>query len=358
MERRNPPLAAPAARRNPASGYTLHGRWFGDPYAWLEQLDDAESQEWIATQEAVTRSVLDAVPGRDWLRTTLARSSRYERLSPPIPAGTHGWEFLWWAGVDDEKSLFMLRRGADAPLETVLDPNGWADDEVLVFAVPSPDGTLVAFGKSVGSSHHATIRVLDVDTGMLLPDRPLGTDHRSVAWRPDSSGFFYTACPEPGTVAPGEEAYWHAVYEHHLGSGTPARWIHGDGRHKEYWCSVTVSECGRFAVLSTWDFVHANTVHLLRLADDRLLPVAPEMRSVNQVQVAGDSLRADRVADTHPRGTRHAADSCRCRWSAVRRLLACGIALRPHPHRGRLLPPRPGTARTRLGEPERRRGHR
>ena len=46
----------------------------------------------------------------------------------------------------------MLRRGKDAPLETVLDPNTWASDEMLVFAVPSPDGTLVAFGKSVGGA--------------------------------------------------------------------------------------------------------------------------------------------------------------------------------------------------------------
>jgi hypothetical protein len=34
--------------------------------------------------------------------------------------------------------------------------------------------------------------------------------------------------------------------------------------------------CGRFAVLSKWDFVHANVVYLLRLADDALVPVAPD----------------------------------------------------------------------------------
>jgi len=43
-------------------------------------------------------------------------------------------------------------------------------------------------------------------------------------------------------------------------------------------------------VLSKWDFVHANVVHLLRLADDALVPVAPAMRSVNYVQVIGDKL--------------------------------------------------------------------
>ena len=35
----------------------------------------------------------------------------------------------------------------------------------------------------------------------------------------------------------------------------------------DYWCSVSVSECGRYAVLYEWDFVHANSVYLLRLAE-------------------------------------------------------------------------------------------
>ena len=136
MKNLNSAFEFPMARRDPNSGYTLHGRWFNDPYAWLERLDDPEAEAWIAAQEAVTHSVLSAVPGRDWLRAAVARSRRYARVSPPIPAGANGFEFLWQADASEEKLKFMLRRGKDAPLETVLDPNTWASDEVLVFAVP------------------------------------------------------------------------------------------------------------------------------------------------------------------------------------------------------------------------------
>jgi hypothetical protein len=73
--------------------------------------------------------VLSAVPGREWLRAAVARSRRYAQLSPPIPAGPNGREFLWQAAASDEKLKFMLRRGKDAPLEAVLDPNTWASDE-------------------------------------------------------------------------------------------------------------------------------------------------------------------------------------------------------------------------------------
>ena len=301
MKKLSRALEFPTTRRDPDTGYTLHGQRFDDPYAWLERLADAETRAWIAAQEAVTHAVLGAVPGRDWLRAAVARSARYGRLSPPIPAGPDGREFLWRADTNDEKLTFVRRRAKDAPLETVLDPSTWASDEVLVFAVPSVDGTLVAFGKAVADTHTAVIHVLDVETGQLLPDRPRGTNQRSVAWRPDGSGFFYAACPEPGEVPPGEEALWDAVYEHRLGSGSPAQRIFGDDRVKRYWCAVEISECRRFAVLYKWDFVHANVVYLLRLADDTFVPVAPDMRSVNQVQVIGDSVLVHTDLDA-PRG--------------------------------------------------------
>jgi len=122
MKKLSRALEFPTTRRDPDSGYTLHGRRFDDPYAWLERLDDPETQAWLAAQEAVTRSVLSAVPGRDWLRAEVARSRRCARLSPPIAAGANGLEFLWQADASEEKLKFMLRRGKDAPLETVVDP--------------------------------------------------------------------------------------------------------------------------------------------------------------------------------------------------------------------------------------------
>src|SRR5262245_60918255 len=133
MKKPNRAMDGPTTRGDPDSGYMLHGRRFDDPYAWLEQLDDPETQAWIAAQEAVTHAVLRAVPGRDWLRAAVTHSARYVRLSPPMPTGPHGREFLWQADANDDKLKFMVRRRKGAPLETVLDPNSGASDEALVF---------------------------------------------------------------------------------------------------------------------------------------------------------------------------------------------------------------------------------
>jgi prolyl oligopeptidase len=299
MRRPHQSLVFPPALREAGTEYTLHGRQLDDPYRWLEQITDADTRAWIAAQEAVTRSVLDAVPERDWLRAAVARSARQPRLSPPIRT-TGGREFVWQAGRDDEMLALRMRRAAGAPLEPVLDPDRWPAGEVLVFAAPSPDGARVAFGKAVGAAG-AVIHVLDIDSGQLLPDRPRGVAHESLAWRPDSTGLFYAAGAEPGDVPAGEDGLWHAVYDHRLGSAAPARRVFADDRAGDTWSTVKVSECGRFAILTRWDFVHANAIYLLRLSDDALVPVAPTLRAINRVQVLGDSLLVHTDLDA-PRG--------------------------------------------------------
>lgn len=262
-------------RVDPGSGFWFHGGWIPDPYAWLERFDDAEVMDWIEEQETATHVLLDAVPTRDRFRAAVSRASRYERLSRPVRAG--GREFVWQAAPDDEKLALRMRRYADGPLETVLDPNTWPTAEALVYAVPSPDGRLVAFGKATGSTHDARIHVLDIDTGTVLADEPSGTNHYRPAWRPDSGSFFYPA------VADGNEV----ILEHRIGTAQDRQVF---GGRADYWCWVDVTECGRYAVLYQWDFVHANTVSLLRLADDELVPVTTTMQAVNQVQVVDDDL--------------------------------------------------------------------
>ena len=262
-------------RADPDSGFWFHGEWIPDPYEWLEGFDDPEVMGWIEEQEAATHALLDAVPTRDRFRAAVTRASRYERLSRPIRAG--GREFVWQAAPDDEKLALRMRREPDGPLETVLDPNTWSSAEALVYAVPSPDGRFVAFGKATGSTHDARIHVLELDTGTVLADAPSGTNHYRPAWRPDSTSFFYNA------VADGKEV----ILEHRIGTAQDRQVF---GGHAVHWCSVDVTECGRYAVLYQWDFVHANSVSLLRLADDELLPVTPTMQAVNQVQVVDDDL--------------------------------------------------------------------
>src|SRR5688572_19013250 len=53
----------PAARRDGVVDI-LHGVRVADPYRWLEDGASPEVRAWTAAQNALTRGVLDAVPGR------------------------------------------------------------------------------------------------------------------------------------------------------------------------------------------------------------------------------------------------------------------------------------------------------
>ena len=235
------------------------------------------------------------------LRSAVASSARYDRLSRPIRTDPPGREFLWQADASDDKLKLMMRRERGAPLEPVLDPNMWAPEEALVFAEPSPDGALVAFAKAFGSTHGGRIHLLEVETGELLPDRPRGTFHLWGTWAGDQTPPGSSMRRPPSQVRCQLTRRRAGFYEHRIGSTKPARRVFGDDHMKEHWCSVEVSECGRFAVLYKWRFVHANAVYLLRLADHALIAVAPELQSVNHVQVIGDSLLIQTDLDA-PRG--------------------------------------------------------
>ena len=109
--------AIPSARRDASGGYSAHGRWFSDPYAWMEQLGSPEAQAWLGAQEAAARAVLDAVPAREQMHAEVARAARYERRAPPIRTAPGGREFFWYAGASDDKLVLMIRRHAGAPAE-------------------------------------------------------------------------------------------------------------------------------------------------------------------------------------------------------------------------------------------------
>ena len=61
---------------------------------------------------------------------------------------------------------------------------------VIEWAVPSPTGAHIAVGLSVDGAEDATVRVIDVATGALLPDALPHALLSRVSWLPDGSGFY------------------------------------------------------------------------------------------------------------------------------------------------------------------------
>ena len=231
-----------------------HGHKITDPYRWLEDAGAAETREFVDQQNASARRVLDLVPGREKLRVRIERLLAIGRVASPRLAGN---QCFYERRDGRQNQPIIYARGFLRPLtngradgnstptqaaqseganrepgpahseRVLIDVNALAPDGTisLDWWFPSEDGKYVAYGTSANGSELSTLHLIESSTGALLPEKIERTRAASVAWLPDSSGFYYTRYPHPGDVPPGQEMYNRRVFFHKVG-GTG----HDDGR--------------------------------------------------------------------------------------------------------------------------------
>ena len=182
----------------------LHGTEVHDPYRWLEDGDSEETTAWVAAQNARTRAVLDALPQRAPLHRRLLELLQIGVVGSPAVAGDR--VFHLQREGDADQAVLVLRSAVDpdAPARVVVDPHGLAADHAasIDWFSPSPDGRLLAYGVSEGGSEHGTLRIVEVDTGTLLPDAIPHVRHPSLAWLPGRIGLRLRPPPRPGHRRP------------------------------------------------------------------------------------------------------------------------------------------------------------
>ncbi|HWF03481.1 MAG TPA: hypothetical protein VHA06_07335, partial [Candidatus Angelobacter sp.] len=223
------PLVPPKARtENVTDDY--HGHQISDPYRWLEDSAAAETQQFVAEENAYTRIVLEKIPGRDELRNRIERLLTIGRVSAPRIGGDR--YFYERRDGRQNQAVVYVRDGQEsdgrartgvagnAPEKdrALIDVNALAADGTVALDwwYASRDGKYVAFGTSANGSELSTLQVIDAGTGVLLPEKIERTRAASLAWLPDSSGFYYTRYPRVGDVPAGEEMYNRRVFFHQL----------------------------------------------------------------------------------------------------------------------------------------------
>jgi prolyl oligopeptidase len=228
---------------------TLHGEIIPDPYRWLEDGDGPGTREWTDAQNALTRSYLDAVPGRADLHRRLDQLLAIGAISVPTPA--RGRYFYQRRDGRQNQPVLYVRQGVHGQDGAVIDPNALdpAGTIALDWYYPSDDGRLLAYGLSENGSEQSVLQVLEVDSGVDLGDRIPHTRAADLAWLPDGTGFYYTRYPAPGEAPEGEEHYHRAIYFHRLGSDPAGDPLVFKPAEKEHWPSVGLSPDGRWLVI-------------------------------------------------------------------------------------------------------------
>ncbi len=250
-------MKPPTAKAEPIVE-NLHGRQIADPYRWLENADSEETQRFVREQNAYTRNVLEQIPGRNQLRQRIERLLTIGRVASPRIGGDK-YFYERRDGRQNQPVVYVRVRERDRSERALIDVNTLSPDGTIALDwwYPSEDGRYVAYGTSANGSELSTLRVIEADSGKNLAEEIERTRAASVAWLPNSSGFYYTRYPRPGDVPAGEEMYNRRVFFHALGSTQNAD---GDkdplifpgldqSLDPQHWPNVTISNDGRWLLV-------------------------------------------------------------------------------------------------------------
>src|ERR1700743_708862 len=250
------PAAPPKAKIVPVIN-EYHGHKVSDPYQWLENSAGEETRQFVAEENAYTRSVLEGLPGRNEMRGRIERLLTIGRMSAPRIGGTQ--YFYERRDGHQNQSVVYVREGSGGKDRALIDVDALAEDGTVALDwwFPSDDGKYVAFGTSANGSELSTLQIIDVGSGALQAEKIERTRAASLAWLPDSSGFYYTRYPRPGEVPAGEEVYNRRIFFHQIDHGKNADGkadpqvfpVEGADVSPQDWPGVSLSEDGRWLLV-------------------------------------------------------------------------------------------------------------
>lgn len=245
-------LSYPAARRDDHTD-DYHGVTVPDPYRWLEDSHGPETQSWTQAQNALTRRLLDDVPGRDAFARRLTRLWDFPKTGVPWQRGGHYFRFDN-SGLQNQDVLYVADN-LDGPWRELLDPNLLsADGTVALGSVSvSRDGRRLAYALSAGGSDWQTWRVRDVASGADLPETLAWSKFSGAAWDAGSGGFYYGRYPEPGGDALTAANFGQQLYLHRAGTEQAQdELIYARPDQPEWGFDPQVSHDGRLLILRVW----------------------------------------------------------------------------------------------------------
>jgi prolyl oligopeptidase len=195
-----------------------HGTNIADPYRWLEDLSDPETQAWIAEQKNRTNTYFQTLPGFQQILAELTAIWDYPKYTVPEKHAER-YFFGYNSGLQHQY-VFLMQEGLHGVPRVIFDPNTKSSDGTIAVHTTfySHDGTLMAYGLSESGSDWQDLHIRRIDDGYEYPEVLHWTRYSQIAWLPDNAGFYYSRYPATGTVAPEDQTHFQRVYFHQLGT--------------------------------------------------------------------------------------------------------------------------------------------
>lgn len=258
------------------------GEEVADPYRWLENDTSAETEAWVAAENAVTQAYLQSLPMRDKLAKRMAELVNYETIG--APKKHHGkWYFRRHDGKQNQ-SVVYVKDSLDGEARVFLDPNTFSEDGTVALGgmAWSNDGKYMAYSISRNGSDWQEIYVMDLETGELLEDHIEWVKFSGATWH--GKGFYYSTYdrPEEGkelsSINEGMKIFYHKI-------GTPQsedRLFYSNPKEPQRFYGVAVNEEETLLFLIESGAGEANNLYVrdLRKPGSAYVTLADGMRYV------------------------------------------------------------------------------
>ena len=227
-----------------------------DPYQWLEEdvRESDEVREWVEAQSKFTNGYIEQLPFRKEIESRLTKLWDYEKYGTPFKrAGRYYYSKN--DGLQNQNVVYQMDSLDDEP-KVLMDPNQWSDDGTVALGgmAFSDDGKYVAYGIQESGSDWRTWHVMEIASGNKLSDKIEWIKFGGIDWTPDSKGFFYSRYdkPEEGEAFQSTNTN-QKVYYHKLGDDqSKDQLVHQDPDNPEWGFSPSVTEDGKYLVVTTW----------------------------------------------------------------------------------------------------------
>jgi prolyl oligopeptidase len=195
-----------------------HGEKVFDPYRWLEDIGSPGVQTWVDSQNNLTRSYLDSIPFRQFIKERL--NDLYNLPQNIMPVRRGGRYFFIQRLIGKNQGALFMRDSLDSEQLKVVDPNSLSDSGTIALTAweVSHDGKYLAYALSYAGRDWQEIHLQDIDSSRDFKDVLKWCDFVDLAWSPDDSGIYYTRWPEPGTVPLKDQFKRNSLYLHRLGT--------------------------------------------------------------------------------------------------------------------------------------------
>ena len=232
---------------------SIHGHVVADPYRWLEDPADPDTEVWAAAEDALFAAVRETWPLRTRFSSRLAELLQPGGETAPVWRGQR--QFLTRRRGDQEHGVLLTIEG-DGAERVLLDPLDVdpAGTTTLDAWQPSKEGNLLAYQLSAGGTEDSQLWIIDVESGDVV-DGPIDRVRYSpIAWVPGETQFYYVRRLAPELVPANETQFHRRVYLHQIGSApSDDVEVFGAGGPMTTYYGVSVSRDGRWVTVSSSD---------------------------------------------------------------------------------------------------------